>query len=172
MGEKWWPNGAWNMHPGFFYMQQICDMGPIIYEYKIQNIVRNYGKVCYKEADIYCKFCDRSCARGGVTLEREFGLTDFILRTVSCWPRDWIAIGLPILGLADSVFCIVHLHCEVTLKQLIKLPRLYFDTKSNQIFVFGTPCILYGYVLRFWSREYVKGKTFPVLIHAPSCEDI
>ena len=19
MGEKWWPNGAWDMHPGFFY---------------------------------------------------------------------------------------------------------------------------------------------------------
>ena len=30
MGEKWWPNGAWDMHPGFFYMLQICDMGPII----------------------------------------------------------------------------------------------------------------------------------------------
>ena len=30
IGEKWWPNGAWDMHPGFFYMQQICDMGPII----------------------------------------------------------------------------------------------------------------------------------------------
>ena len=30
MGEKWWPNGAWDMHPGFFYMPQICDMGPII----------------------------------------------------------------------------------------------------------------------------------------------
>jgi len=27
MGEKWWPNGAWDMHPGFFYMPQICDMG-------------------------------------------------------------------------------------------------------------------------------------------------
>jgi hypothetical protein len=26
MGEKWWPNGAWDMHPGFFYMPQICDM--------------------------------------------------------------------------------------------------------------------------------------------------
>ena len=25
MGEKWWPNGAWDMHPGFFYMPQICD---------------------------------------------------------------------------------------------------------------------------------------------------
>ena len=23
MGEKWWPNGAWDMHPGFFYMPQI-----------------------------------------------------------------------------------------------------------------------------------------------------
>ena len=30
MGEKWWPNRAWDMHPGFFYMPQICDMGPII----------------------------------------------------------------------------------------------------------------------------------------------
>jgi hypothetical protein len=30
MGEKWWPDGAWDMHPGFFYMPQICDMGPII----------------------------------------------------------------------------------------------------------------------------------------------
>jgi len=30
MGEKCWPNGAWDMHPGFFYMPQICDMGPII----------------------------------------------------------------------------------------------------------------------------------------------
>ena len=30
MGEKWWPNGAWDMHPGFFYMPQICDIGPII----------------------------------------------------------------------------------------------------------------------------------------------
>ena len=30
MDEKWWPNGAWDMHPGFFYMPQICDMGPII----------------------------------------------------------------------------------------------------------------------------------------------
>ena len=30
MGEKWWSNGAWDMHPGFFYMQQICDMRPII----------------------------------------------------------------------------------------------------------------------------------------------
>ena len=30
MGEKWWPNGAWDMHPGFFCMPQICDMGPII----------------------------------------------------------------------------------------------------------------------------------------------
>ena len=30
MGEKWWPNSAWDMHPGFFYMPQICDMGPII----------------------------------------------------------------------------------------------------------------------------------------------
>ena len=30
MGEIWWPNGAWDMHPGFFYMPQICDMGPII----------------------------------------------------------------------------------------------------------------------------------------------
>ena len=30
MGEKWWPNGAWDMHPGFFYMPQICDMGLII----------------------------------------------------------------------------------------------------------------------------------------------
>jgi len=30
MGEKWWPNGAWDMHPGFFYMPQICNMGPII----------------------------------------------------------------------------------------------------------------------------------------------
>ena len=30
MGEKWWPNGAWDMHPRFFYMPQICDMGPII----------------------------------------------------------------------------------------------------------------------------------------------
>ena len=29
MGEKWWPNGGWGMHPGFFYMPQICDMGPI-----------------------------------------------------------------------------------------------------------------------------------------------
>ena len=28
--EKWWPNGPWDMHPGFFYMPQICDMGPII----------------------------------------------------------------------------------------------------------------------------------------------
>ena len=25
MGEKWWPNGAWAMHPGFFYMPQICE---------------------------------------------------------------------------------------------------------------------------------------------------
>ena len=24
MGEKWWLNGAWDMHPGFFYMPQIC----------------------------------------------------------------------------------------------------------------------------------------------------
>ena len=23
MGEKWWSNGAWDMHPGFFYMPQI-----------------------------------------------------------------------------------------------------------------------------------------------------
>jgi len=27
MGEKWWPNGAWDMHPGFFYIPQICEMG-------------------------------------------------------------------------------------------------------------------------------------------------
>jgi len=31
MGEKWLPNGAWDIHPGFFYMPQICDMGPIIF---------------------------------------------------------------------------------------------------------------------------------------------
>ena len=31
MGEKWWPNGAWDMHPGFFYVPQICNVGPIIY---------------------------------------------------------------------------------------------------------------------------------------------
>jgi hypothetical protein len=30
MGEKWWPDDAWDMHPGFFYMPQICDIGPII----------------------------------------------------------------------------------------------------------------------------------------------
>ena len=30
MGEKWWPNSAWDIHPGFFYIPQICDMGPII----------------------------------------------------------------------------------------------------------------------------------------------
>ena len=30
MGKKWWPNGAWDMHPGFFYMPQICGMGLII----------------------------------------------------------------------------------------------------------------------------------------------
>jgi hypothetical protein len=30
MGEKWWPDGAWDMYPGFFYMRQICDMGLII----------------------------------------------------------------------------------------------------------------------------------------------
>ena len=30
MGEKWWPNVAWDMHPGFFNMPQIWDMGPII----------------------------------------------------------------------------------------------------------------------------------------------
>ena len=30
MGEKWWPNGAWDMHTEFFYMPQICDMGQII----------------------------------------------------------------------------------------------------------------------------------------------
>ena len=30
MGEKWWPNGSWDMHPVFFYMPQIGDMGPII----------------------------------------------------------------------------------------------------------------------------------------------
>jgi hypothetical protein len=30
MGEKWRPNDAWDMYPGFFYMSQICDMGPII----------------------------------------------------------------------------------------------------------------------------------------------
>jgi hypothetical protein len=30
MGEKWWSDGAWNMHPGSFYMPQICDMRPII----------------------------------------------------------------------------------------------------------------------------------------------
>jgi hypothetical protein len=30
MGEKWWPDGAWDLYPGFFYMPQICDMGPII----------------------------------------------------------------------------------------------------------------------------------------------
>ena len=30
MGQKWWPNGAWDMHPGFFYIPKICDMGPII----------------------------------------------------------------------------------------------------------------------------------------------
>ena len=41
-----------------------------------------------KEADTHCKVCDRSCARGGFTLEREFGLTDFILETVSRWPRE------------------------------------------------------------------------------------
>ena len=27
MGEKWWPNGAWDINPGFFYIPQ---MGPII----------------------------------------------------------------------------------------------------------------------------------------------
>ena len=27
MGEKWWPNGAWDMHPGFFYMPQIPSEG-------------------------------------------------------------------------------------------------------------------------------------------------
>jgi hypothetical protein len=59
--------------------------------------------------------------------EREFGLIDFILQTVSCWPRECNGHSLPTLGLADSVFCIVHLHREVTLKQLIKLSRLYFD---------------------------------------------
>ena len=26
MGEKWCPNGAWDMHPRFFYMPQICDI--------------------------------------------------------------------------------------------------------------------------------------------------
>ena len=30
MGEKWWPNGACDMHTGLLYMPQICDMGPII----------------------------------------------------------------------------------------------------------------------------------------------
>jgi len=30
MGVKRWPNVAWDMHPGSFYMPQICDMGPII----------------------------------------------------------------------------------------------------------------------------------------------
>jgi hypothetical protein len=30
MGEKWWPDSAWDMYPGLFYMPQICDMGPII----------------------------------------------------------------------------------------------------------------------------------------------
>ena len=29
-GEKWWTNGAWVMYPGFFYMLQFCDIGPII----------------------------------------------------------------------------------------------------------------------------------------------
>jgi hypothetical protein len=28
--EEWWPDDAWDMYPGFFYMPQICDMGPII----------------------------------------------------------------------------------------------------------------------------------------------
>ena len=28
MREKWWPKGAWDMHPGFFYMPQISYMGP------------------------------------------------------------------------------------------------------------------------------------------------
>jgi hypothetical protein len=27
MGEKWWTNCAWDMHPWFFYMPKICDMG-------------------------------------------------------------------------------------------------------------------------------------------------
>jgi hypothetical protein len=31
MGEKWWPDDAWDMYPVFFYMPQICDMGPIIF---------------------------------------------------------------------------------------------------------------------------------------------
>jgi hypothetical protein len=26
MGEKWWPDVAWDMYPRFFYMPQICDM--------------------------------------------------------------------------------------------------------------------------------------------------
>jgi hypothetical protein len=30
MGDKCWPDDAWDMYPGFFYMPQICDMGPII----------------------------------------------------------------------------------------------------------------------------------------------
>ena len=30
MGEKWWPNGAWDIHPRFFYVPQICEMGTII----------------------------------------------------------------------------------------------------------------------------------------------
>jgi hypothetical protein len=30
MDEKWWLDGAWDMYPRFFYMPQICDMGPII----------------------------------------------------------------------------------------------------------------------------------------------
>ena len=23
MGEKWWSNGAWDMHPGFFYAENL-----------------------------------------------------------------------------------------------------------------------------------------------------
>jgi hypothetical protein len=30
MSEKWWPHGAWDLYPGFFYMAQIRDMRPII----------------------------------------------------------------------------------------------------------------------------------------------
>jgi hypothetical protein len=26
VGEKWWPDDAWDMHPGFFYMPQICPL--------------------------------------------------------------------------------------------------------------------------------------------------
>jgi len=52
---------------------------------KLCRIMARFGS---EETDTHCRDCDRSYARGGATLEREFGFTVVILESVSCWPRE------------------------------------------------------------------------------------